>query len=65
MIEAAGLKFEGQEHSGLDDTRNLARVAQFLVGNGFEFTTDHVSEYQTEKMKQWWKSYIRNLRFKQ
>lgn len=65
MLESNGLQFEGQEHSGLDDTKNLARVAQLMVSKGFEFTTDHVSEYQTEKLKQFWKAYIRKLRMRQ
>lgn len=34
MLESFGLKFEGREHSGIDDTRNIARVLMQLIRDG-------------------------------
>jgi len=33
MLAHIGLTFEGREHCGLDDTRNIARIVQFLLEN--------------------------------
>ena len=33
MLEKLGLKFEGREHSGIDDSRNIARIAIALASN--------------------------------
>jgi len=33
MLSHIGLEFEGREHCGLDDTRNIARIVQFLLEN--------------------------------
>ena len=38
MLELCGLELEGRHHSGLDDSKNIARVALNLMKNGFEFT---------------------------
>jgi hypothetical protein len=37
-VEAAGLKWEGRAHSGLDDARNEARLAGLLMTRGVKFT---------------------------
>lgn len=34
MLAAAGLKFEGREHSGLADSRNIARLLAVLLADG-------------------------------
>lgn len=38
MLELAGLELEGRHHSGIDDAKNLARVAIKCLENGYEFT---------------------------
>ena len=38
MLEKCGLALEGRHHSGLDDSKNIARVAMNLMENGYEFT---------------------------
>lgn len=34
MLESLGLEFEGREHSGIDDAKNIARVVVQLVKDG-------------------------------
>ena len=34
MLESLGLEFEGREHSGIDDVKNIARVIVQLVKDG-------------------------------
>lgn len=41
MLERLGLEREGRHHSGLDDSRNLARVAARLLKQGADFTPTH------------------------
>ena len=38
MLELCELELEGRHHSGLDDSKNIARVALHLMQNGYEFT---------------------------
>ena len=38
MLEICGLELEGRHHSGIDDSKNLARVAISLMERGHEFT---------------------------
>ena len=33
-LEQIGMKFEGRLHSGIDDTRNIARIVKYLIENG-------------------------------
>ena len=47
MLSRCGLKLEGRHHSGIDDARNIAKVAQYLVKNGFKFT--HTMVYHSKK----------------
>jgi len=35
VLHALGMKFEGREHSGMDDTRNIARIAMELAKKGW------------------------------
>ena len=35
MLDAAGLKLEGKHHSGLDDSKNIARCVIALLEKGF------------------------------
>lgn len=34
MLEMQGMKFEGRLHSGIDDSRNIARIVAKLVQDG-------------------------------
>lgn len=34
MLESLGLQFEGREHSGIDDAKNIARVLLQLIRDG-------------------------------
>lgn len=34
MLENLGLRFEGREHSGIDDAKNIARVLVQLIKDG-------------------------------
>ena len=34
MLDHLGLVFEGREHSGIDDTRNIARVLSQIIRDG-------------------------------
>ena len=34
MLRTLGLRFEGREHCGLDDTRNIVRVAIQMIKDG-------------------------------
>ena len=34
MLEALGMKFEGNEHSGIDDSRNIARILMRMLQDG-------------------------------
>jgi len=38
MLERRGLKFEGRPHSGIDDARNIARIAAEILRAGHELT---------------------------
>jgi inhibitor of KinA sporulation pathway (predicted exonuclease) len=33
MFKKSNLKLEGQNHSGIDDTKNIARIAQWFIQN--------------------------------
>uniref|UniRef100_A0A914US44 SAP domain-containing protein n=1 Tax=Plectus sambesii TaxID=2011161 RepID=A0A914US44_9BILA len=34
MLTALGMKFEGREHSGIDDARNIARIVIYMLQHG-------------------------------
>lgn len=36
MLTAMGMKFEGREHSGLDDTKNIARIFIQILKEGYK-----------------------------
>lgn len=40
MLEDLGLKFDGSLHSGIDDTRNIARIALSLLEDGCDIVTN-------------------------
>ncbi|KAI7874860.1 hypothetical protein K492DRAFT_168753 [Lichtheimia hyalospora FSU 10163] len=40
MLETLDMTFDGREHSGLDDARNLHRIAQHMVNDGCIFKTN-------------------------
>lgn len=37
MLESVGFEFEGQPHCGLDDSKNIARLAIKLLNDGCQF----------------------------
>ena len=37
MLEIQNMRFEGRLHSGIDDTRNLARIAKRMAEDGCSF----------------------------
>eukprot|EP00051_Salpingoeca_urceolata_P031421 m.11530 g.11530 ORF g.11530 m.11530 type:complete len:332 (-) comp4038_c0_seq2:89-1084(-) len=53
MLEHLGLQFEGRPHSGIDDTRNIARIlAQLIVdGQPVQFN-DRLHNHNLEVLKQ-------------
>ncbi|KAI9096244.1 ribonuclease H-like domain-containing protein [Phlyctochytrium arcticum] len=42
MLQGLGMVFEGREHCGLHDTRNIARIAQRMISDGYAFETNYV-----------------------
>ena len=38
MLERCGLKLQGKHHSGIDDSKNIARCIIHLLALGFNFT---------------------------
>jgi inhibitor of KinA sporulation pathway (predicted exonuclease) len=51
MLEIMGVKLEGRHHSGIDDTKNIARIVLGCIENGFEFHQGHIAylNYETGK----------------
>jgi len=43
MLELSKLELQGRHHSGIDDTKNIARVAIYLLENGFIFKRSSIS----------------------
>lgn len=39
MLKVAGIPLEGRHHSGIDDCKNIAKLVQYVVENGVEFTS--------------------------
>ncbi|KAJ3024367.1 3'-5' exoribonuclease 1 [Thoreauomyces humboldtii] len=37
MLNALGMEFQGREHSGQDDTRNIARIVEKMMQDGCKF----------------------------
>jgi inhibitor of KinA sporulation pathway (predicted exonuclease) len=46
MLTRLGLTFEGRQHSGIDDARNIARIAATLIGRGCRL--NHVSSIEVD-----------------
>jgi 3'-5' exoribonuclease 1 len=44
MLAHFGLVFEGREHSGIDDTRNIARIAMAMLQDGIELIVNSVND---------------------
>eukprot|EP00386_Alphamonas_edax_P001550 GDKI01004674.1.p1 GENE.GDKI01004674.1~~GDKI01004674.1.p1 ORF type:complete len:206 (-),score=55.44 GDKI01004674.1:153-770(-) len=42
LLGAFGLEFEGHPHSGIDDTRNIARAAEAFLKRGWQFEAKDV-----------------------
>lgn len=49
LLAKCGMQFRGRQHAGIDDARNMARVAQYMVGQGFEFTSDMLTFIKEEE----------------
>lgn len=45
MLQNLGLHFEGHLHSGLDDSRNIARIALRLLSDGCMFKVNEFLRY--------------------
>ena len=43
MLYMLGLKLQGTHHSGIDDSRNIARIAQEMIKRGVVFSKDLVA----------------------
>ena len=43
-VEEIGLTWEGKAHSGLDDTRNLGNIVQYMIAKGILFNDEMLSE---------------------
>lgn len=69
MLDDLGLEFEGSLHSGIDDTRNIARIALSLLEDGCDIVTNErllesteneersfASNYRRKKSEEWKKS---------
>jgi inhibitor of KinA sporulation pathway (predicted exonuclease) len=50
MLYELGLTLEGRHHSGIDDTRNIAKIVITLLQNNLKFTSDKVTQ-NTKKKK--------------
>ena len=48
MMWQAKLKMLGKHHSGIDDAKNLARAAQYLVDRHFVFNNDMIYNYERD-----------------
>lgn len=38
MLEVLGMKFIGRKHSGISDSKNIAKVVIDLINRGYKFT---------------------------
>lgn len=55
MLSNLGMKFEGKPHSGIDDARNIARIALKLMADGCNLTVNeyiHIKHVQHSAKKQ-------------
>lgn len=43
LLNICGLELQGRHHSGIDDAKNIARVAMHLLESGYEFTQGMVN----------------------
>jgi len=44
MLECLGLELTGKHHSGIDDTRNIAKVCQKVIEHGFIFNQAMIND---------------------
>ncbi|ORY99409.1 ribonuclease H-like domain-containing protein [Syncephalastrum racemosum] len=51
MLDYLHMSFEGRQHSGLDDARNLARIGRRMFDDGCVFRTN--IQYQQQKKTRW------------
>jgi inhibitor of KinA sporulation pathway (predicted exonuclease) len=51
MLEHLGIPLEGRHHSGIDDSRNIAKIVLHLIKNGMRFTEKYESKNKILKAK--------------
>jgi len=51
MLWRLDMKFEGRPHSGIDDTRNIAKCALKLIHDGVKFEMIHIQEIREYRGK--------------
>ncbi len=56
MLAMLKLKLEGRHHSGIDDTRNIARCALQLMKDGKQFTSKDMSKVKPIKRSKYSKN---------
>jgi inhibitor of KinA sporulation pathway (predicted exonuclease) len=44
MLNRLNLKLDGRHHSGIDDARNIAKIAQTLISKGMVFSNNMVHD---------------------
>ncbi|KAJ3129223.1 3'-5' exoribonuclease 1 [Nowakowskiella sp. JEL0407] len=51
MLSIIGRRFEGRQHSGIEDTRNIARIVQHMIAEGVKFSENSVILNQNRKRR--------------
>jgi len=52
MLAQLGFTFEGQQHSGLDDAKNIARITSQLIQDGMRTkANDGIAKYKPHKFR--------------
>ncbi|KAL4484229.1 hypothetical protein ABPG72_003513 [Tetrahymena utriculariae] len=51
MLKAINLELEGTHHSGIDDSKNIARIAQYMIKHNIIWTKKMLSLVQEDKVK--------------
>lgn len=44
MLEKCNIQLEGRHHSGIDDTRNIAKIVLFFLNRGVKFSLEDVNK---------------------
>lgn len=56
MLKTCGLTLDGRHHSGIDDSKNIAKIVQHLTDQGFVWSDDKVltvpaKDYEIKKAR--------------